>query len=140
MKKANLERRQAEMKARLLAERGAPALRVLAIRACETERPLRKPDSVVERAAWLDAHPKRYREGIAFREMGRKLARYDRELRRERYVTAMLGVKTSWARVEEYGKYFVFGSAKSDGGRRAERPERGGNWVFNPRDGRKVAA
>jgi len=112
MKKANLERRQAEMKARLLAERGAPALRVLAIRACETERPLRKPDSVVERAAWLDAHPKRYREGIAFREMGRKLARYDRELRRERYVTAMLGVKTSWARILEAAKYAVCSEAE----------------------------
>lgn len=140
MKKENLERRQAEMRARLDQKRLAPALRARELRECNTRSPqVHRPLAGPELAAWLKFQALRQREGIAFREMGRKLDRYERELRRERYVTAMLGVRTSWARVEEYGKYYVFGSLKSDNGRRPERPERGGNWAFNPRDGRKRA-
>jgi hypothetical protein len=135
MKKIELERRQAEMKGRLFEERLAPARRLRNIRAnvAAHDRPIRKPEREDERAAWLAVQPMRQREAIGFREMGRKLDRYEKELRRERYVTAMLGVRTSWPRLEEYGKYYVFGSLRSDGGRRPERPEGGGNWPFQRR-------
>lgn len=128
------------MKARLHAERLAPARRVREILANDAPVSPRRPRAEAELAAWLETQQTRRREAYGFREMGRKLDRQAREMKRERYVTSMLGVKTSWARIEEYGKYFVFGSRKSNGGRRAERPERGGNWVFNPRDGQRVAA
>lgn len=129
------------MKARLQAERLAPARRVRALHECNTRSPqVHRPKGGPELKAWLATQARRKREGYEFRDMGRKLATQERELKREKYVTAMLGVRTSWPRIQEYGKYFIFGSPKSDNGRRAERPARGGNWVFNPRDGRKVAA
>lgn len=128
------------MKERLHQERIAPARRLRNILRNDSDTPIRKPERENERAAWLAVQPMRQREAIGFREMGRKLDRYERELRRERYVTSMLGVRTSWRRIEEYGKYFVFGSLRSDGGRRPERPAGGGNWPFQRRSGRKAAA
>jgi hypothetical protein len=107
------------MKARLLAERLAPARRVRVIASNNAARSapesrdsalqLRRPRGGVELSAWLAAQDKRKREGYEFRDMGRKLERQAREMRRERYVTAMLGVKTSWPRILDAAKYVIHG-------------------------------
>jgi hypothetical protein len=47
------------------------------------------------------------REDEAMLKMGRFLVAEQRAARRERYVTAMCGVKTSWPRIEEYGKFWT---------------------------------
>jgi hypothetical protein len=119
VKPENLALRLAEMKARLRSERLAPARRVRAIasnnsaRAAEQSRDsalqLRRPRGGVELSAWLASQSKRKNEGYEFRDMGRKITRQSRELRRERYVTAMLGVRTSWPRILENAKYVIHG-------------------------------
>lgn len=112
-----LELRQAAMKARLHAERLAPARRARSILECNTrartarnpaaEVQVRKPKNDPELAAWLASQAQRRQEGYAFREMGRKITREGRALERERYVTAMYGCKTSWARILDHAKYAV---------------------------------
>lgn len=99
------------MKARLHAERSAPARRLRAIVRNDSPVPIRRPRGGAELRAWLDTQAKRKHEAIEFRDMGRKIARQSRELERERYVTAMLGVKTSWPRIVEHAKYAVCAEA-----------------------------
>lgn len=41
--------------------------------------------------------------------LGRKLGREAHELKRERYVTAILGVRTSWPRILDNSKYVIHG-------------------------------
>lgn len=47
------------------------------------------------------------REDEAMRKMGKFLVAEKSAARRECYVTAMYGVRTSWARIEEYGKFWT---------------------------------
>lgn len=75
------------MKARLRRERLAPARR---------ER---------ERLAWEEGRVIRKREGYGFVAMGCSLRAQERRMRRERYVTAMYGCKTSWPRILDHAKY-----------------------------------
>jgi hypothetical protein len=82
-----------------------------------------------EQQAWKDGHAERKRIGYAFVGMGCYLRASERRLKLERYVTALYGCKTSWARIEECGKYFSYRKRE----RRSERPANGGKWDFNPR-------
>lgn len=88
-------------------ERLRPARRLRAIVTNDSPVPIRRPRGGAELAAWLDTQARRRHEAIEFRDMGRKLAREAHEMKRERYVTAMLGVKTSWPRILEAAKYAV---------------------------------
>lgn len=107
----SLAARLAEMKARVHQERLAPARRVRSIKRNDSPVPIRRPRGGVELAAWLATQEKRKHEAYAFRDMGRKLDRQSREMRRERYVTAILGVKTSWPRILDHAKYAVCAEA-----------------------------
>jgi hypothetical protein len=109
VKPENLALRLAEMKARLHAERLAPARRLRELVTFDSGLPVRKPKDAGERSAWLASQSKRKHEGYEFRDMGRKITRQSRELRRERYVTAMLGVRTSWPRILDNAKYVIHG-------------------------------
>lgn len=102
------------MKSRQHAERLAPARRLCSILNFESAvaSDYRKPAAELERAAWEQAAPLRKSEGYAFMVMGRKLAREAHELKRERYVTAVLGVKTSWPRILDAAKYVVCAEAR----------------------------
>lgn len=108
--KARLERLQAEMKARLTAERAEPARRLRVIVENDSA-PIRRPRAEAELAAWLETQATRKHEAYEFRDMGRKLDRQAREMKRERYVTAVLGVRTSWPRILEHAKYAVCAEA-----------------------------
>lgn len=107
----SLAARLAELKARMHRERLAPARRLRAIEQNDSPVPIRRPRGGVELAAWLATQEKRKREAYEFRDMGRKLARQAREMKRERYVTAVLGVRTSWPRILEHAKYTVCAEA-----------------------------
>jgi hypothetical protein len=93
--KARLKRLQREMKARLHAERLAPA---------RAER---------ERLVWEAGHVARKREGYAAVAMGCVLRASERRMKRERYVTAILGVRTSWPRIIEHAKYAVCSESRA---------------------------
>jgi hypothetical protein len=94
------------------------------------ERDKRMGGPEQRKAEWEAGHAERKREGYAFVAMDRYLYHSKRRMKLERYITAMFGCKTSWPRIEDHGKYYTYGSR--NGGRRAERPENGGNWAFNP--------
>ena len=49
---------------------------------------------------------RRMREQTGFMLMTRKLDREQRELKHEKYVTAMIGVKTSWPKIREHAIRF----------------------------------
>lgn len=116
------------MKARLIKKRSTPARsgaarlreRVRELHECNTqkrtppsarfpgsEKQVHRPNGGPELEVWLATQAQRYREGYAFREMGLKLRREALELKRERYVTAMLGVETSWPRILDAAKYVL---------------------------------
>lgn len=107
MRRESLSKRLAEMKARLRAERLAPARRLRSILANDAPVAPRRPEVKAELAAWLETQRTRKHEAYEFRDMGRKLDREAREMKRERYVTAILGVRTSWPRILDAAKYAV---------------------------------
>jgi hypothetical protein len=100
--------------------------RVLAERKHDKDAPKREQ----AQREWKDGSAERYREGYRFVAMGNYLRASERRMKLERYITAIYGCKTSWARVEAHGKYFTY-HRRDD--RRSERPANGGKWEFNPR-------
>lgn len=116
MKPEVLRRKQEEMRQRLLAER---------------KQAKEAGKRQAEQQNWDNGHAERKREGYRFVAMGCYLRASDRRMKLERYVTAVYGCKTSWARVENHGKYFTYHANKQT--RRTDRPANGGNWTFNPR-------
>lgn len=91
-------------------------------------------------AAEIQAEAEKKRPLREHYALGRRLGREAKELELERYVTAFYGCRTSWSRVEAYGKYFRYISNKGNGGRKTERPEHGLTWAFNPGTGTARAA